>query len=266
MGKIRGFASLFSSNLKYKLNDNKIKLSNMHVIKSDKFKDFFSSENSQNNLFYAYFDNLTTLSIYEGLLVKLKIKNDYSHDLYDEYEKTLNLQEGTITFTVLNHICSMMVKALEHIDVMFYYDNPMIRFIIKSIKKENILYINLDDIGDLYKYVFQMYKKEKIVFLVNYSELFKVQYSRLKDTNDYRERFDFSALFLSYKEILADCDKSNYFDLLDKLKVSYLKYSFNFAVIESGPCSFLLADYLSQRNIPVMITDFSIYEYFLINN
>lgn len=261
MGKIKGFFSLISSNIKFKLDNNQINIDSSKILNPKEVNDFCLSLAKQKTIFVSVIDELTTCCLYEKLLIDLQIKKDFSEELYTRFEESLNLEKGTFTFSILSHICFCLQKAFSKLSLAIYYDSPQMRFVIKN-NKSDITFLNYKYIDALNSNIPLYLKSKKVMAICKYADLVKIQFIKLKSLNKFRSRFDYSLFALNLKEVIENSDRSNYFDCLDAIKIKLLNYSFNSCLIENGPFSLILGDFVYNLKSSCFILDSSFYSLF----
>jgi hypothetical protein len=206
----------------------------------------------------AYIDDMTTQIIYEGLLVQRRLKKDYSASLYDAVAGEMKITSSSLTSKVIAHIVSSYLESFAKLDAAFVTESRRMRYIMTCYPK-GISYYHASAIGLACTNIPSFLTRKKVIVLSDHSDLIKVQFVRLKATEEGKELYNYSLLALDPKSIVSDTDRSLYFESLDALRMKILNLAFDAIIIHDDIYSLPLASFINQLSLPSFIVDDTIY-------
>jgi hypothetical protein len=252
------FWSLVGSNLRFYLSGKKIHLNNIRLVAPSSAVSSFMSEASHQNLKTGHIDNITTLILYEGLLVSQHLKSDYSSSLYSEMEDKLKIPSSTLTFRVMDHIASAYMKTFSSLTSVFISSSPQIRYVLKCLGKDKTVFLE-KSLPDCVAQLPLVFQGKRTLVLSSYADLIKVQFVRLKAEDNSNPMYNYSLMAINPDKIVANTDRSLYFESLDAISMDVLNYTFDFLVVHEDLFSLPLLSFVSKLEIPCFILDDSIY-------
>ena len=258
---ITGSLALLSSNARYKIQKENLFLKGVSFVEEDEIPNLFDSLKSVENANIAYINNVATQIIFNGLLVDLKIKKEYNKELYSLVEDVLSLDEGVLQEKVLRHICASFISAFKELDVAIIEESKEMRFILK-ILKPNFKIILRKNIGMFLNNIPVLLQGKRVMIVSRRSDLFKVQFVRLKTDARYKERFDFNLFAIDPLPVIENADQSLYFESLDALKMTLLTYEFDVCIIDKSIYDLPLLLFLNDLNKSTFILGEEVYSLF----
>lgn len=262
MLNIKNLTSLLVSNLKYKYDHNQVNLKGKLILDDSNLRETFLMVSKQKRLKIAYVDNLTTLIIYEGLLIEKSIKKDFSDELIATLDNELSFLKCHFSSKSLAHMYKLLTKSLVGCDLIFYENNRFTRYILKTIDFDSC-YLDKKYIPEFLEFLNVFLQNKKILSLSKYPDLIKMQYINLKSSNKYRTRFNYMLHPLQLEEMISKLDTSNVFNLIDNIKMKLLNYAFDTCLIQSNCISLILAGFMdSELKVSTICIDNSIFSMF----
>ncbi len=241
MSKLKTLLSLLSNKIKFRFKN--IKNKNPYILNEENKNDIINKLFHLSQLSIYYFSNFEMTFLKEAILIKNNIKKDYSKNIYRNFENDLNLEEGSLTFKVINHIGLESLKIFEKLNLGLYEASADANFVINNIKSETY-FLETDDTIKFTNLLPSYFHNRKVLVADNYNDLIKIQYVKLKASNKYRTKFNYSLYTLSFKETLNNIGLANYFETIDALKMFLLNYSFDLLVLKRNPFSLLLQNFV----------------------
>lgn len=241
MSKLKTLLSLLSNKIKFRFKN--IKNKNPYILNGENKNDIINKLFHLSQLSVYYFSNFEMTFLKEAILIKNNIKKDYSKNIYRNFENDLNLEEGSLTFKVINHIGLESLKIFEKLNLGLYEASADANFVINNIKSETY-FLRTNDTIKFTNLLPSYFHNKKVLVADNYNDLIKIQYVKLKASNKYRTKFNYSLYTLSFKETLNNIGLANYFETIDALKMFLLNYSFDLLVLKRNPFSLLLQNFV----------------------
>jgi hypothetical protein len=206
----------------------------------------------------AFIDDLTVSILYEGLLVEQKVRKEYSSALFETVASKLGINAASLTSNVLQHICSAYLLSFKELDAAFVSESSRMRYVMKCMPR-NIAYFYQKSLGETVTQLPTFLAGKKIVVLSDHADLIKVQFVRMKTTEEGRGLFNYSLMSLDPASIIEYTDRSLYFESLDALRMKILNLAFDGIIIHSDIYSLPLSSFINRLSLPCFILDDSIY-------
>ncbi|MCI2069265.1 MAG: hypothetical protein LKJ88_06840 [Bacilli bacterium] len=249
---------LIGSNLAFYLGLKSVRLPEKKIIRREKTVDAFLALASKSNLKIAYIDDVTTLLLYEGLLVSRKIKPDFSTPLYKAIEEKMKIPSDTLTFKVMEHITNSYLKSFQELDGAFITPTRKMRYVIKCSPKGKT-YFYADTRQLIAKQIPSLLKKKRVLVLTDHPDLFKVQFVRLKNSENRKDLFDYSLLALDTFTLAQNTDRSLFFESLDAIAMAVLNYSADVILLHCDVFSLPLLTFIGRLSTPCLVLGDEIY-------
>ena len=261
MSKLLNFLSLIGSNARYFMKRKYNSVGSTRIIDSGFSVNTFMEGIQKKNVCVAHVNELTTLIIYDRLLIKQKLKEDYSILAYALVSKQLNINSHELSFKVMDHIGNLYVRNFAKSDLVFIPNSRRNRYIIKCLHKE-ITFFHEESLSEMMQYLPVYLNKKKVMIISEYSDLVKVQFVRSKANPSTKEQFDYSLKAVNPQLVIASTDRSLYFESLDELRMKVLELSFDVCLIREDVYSLALSSFITELGIPCFILDDSLYSLF----
>lgn len=261
MSKFLNLLRLISSNTRYYLNRKYDKVGKVKIVPTDlsvnKFMELIQKENASVN----YISPLTSLIIYEKLLLDQKMRVDFSDLAYALVSRELHINNHELTFKVMDHIGKIYVRNFKKSDVIFMNRSRQNRYIVKCLGG-NINFFNDFDLENIMQYFPVHLFEKKVLVISEYSDLVKVQFVRLKSDPKFSDHFHYSLKAINPKNIIASTDRSLFFESLDELRMKVLELAFDVCIIREDIYSLALSSFVTELKIPCFVLDDSLYSLF----
>jgi hypothetical protein len=261
MSSFLNFLRLISSNTRYYLNRKYTKVGKTKIVPTDLSVNKFMELIQKNNASVNYISPLTSLIIYDKLLVNKKIKDNFSDLTYALVSRELHINNHELTFKVMNHIGNIYIKNFQKSDAIFLPCTRQNRYIIKCLNKK-MAFFNDADLENIMQYFPVHLFDKKVLIISEYSDLVKVQFVRLKSDPAIREHFHYSLKAVNPKTIIATTDRSLYFESLDELRMRILELAFDICIIREDIYSLALSSFITELKVPCIVLDDSLYTLF----
>jgi len=261
MSRFLNIIRLISSNTRYYLNRKYSRVGKTKIVPTDLSVNKFMQLIQKDNASVNYISPLTSLIIYEKLLVSQKIKDDFSDLTYALVSRELNINNHELTFKVMNHIGNIYIKNFQKSDALFLPCTRQNRYIIKCLNKK-MSFFNDRDLENIMQYFPVHLFDKKVLIISEYADLVKVQFVRLKADPTIKEHFHYSLKAVDPKAIIATTDRSLYFESLDQLRMKILELAFDICIIREDIYSLALSSFITELKIPCIALDDSLYSLF----
>ncbi|MFA6795992.1 MAG: hypothetical protein WCR63_00215 [Bacilli bacterium] len=261
MSKFINLVRLISSNTRYYLNRKYTKVGKVKIVPPDlsvnKFMKLIQKENASVN----YISPLTSLIIYDKLLLDQKLKSDFSDLTYALVSRELHINNHELTFKVMNHIGKIYVKNFQKSDAIFMPCTRQNRYIIKCLNRKMTFFFD-EELDNIMQYFPVHLFDKKVLVISEYADLVKVQFVRLKADPKLREHYHYSLKAIDPKSIVASTDHSLYFESLDELRMKVLELAFDICIIREDIYSLALSSFITELKIPCIVLNDSLYSLF----
>ena len=231
------------------------------VISAEEASSFIVNSFIKKDFSLGVIDDLTTLLLYEGLLVEKRVKKDFGKLIYSAYESRLKINEGTLSYKVLFHIYRESYKAFISFNIAFIELSKRMRYVLKETKAKT-KYVDINDFDKVKDTIFSLFVERNILVVSPHENVIKVQYVRLKDLDKYKDSLAFNLSTLNIDKIIERVDRTSYFEAIDAIKMELITYQFDVALIDNDIYSLPLCPIFSSLNTKVLIVDKRMYSLF----
>lgn len=261
MSKFLNIIGLISSNTKYYLKRKYTKVGKVKIVPTDLSVNKFMTIIQKSNASINYISPLTSLVIYDKLLILKKIKEDYSDLTYTLMSREMQINSHELTFKVMDHIGNIYIRNFKKSDAVFLSHTRRNRYIIKCLNKK-ITFFNDSDLENIMQYFPVHLFDKKVLVISEYADLIKVQFVRLKADPLTRDHFHYSLKTVNPNFIIASTDRSLYFESLDQLRMKVLELAFDVCIIREDIYALSLSSFITELKIPCIVLNDSVYSLF----
>lgn len=249
---------LIGSSSAFYLSGKAVHLSGKKITKRVNTIETFMALASKTNLKTAYINDVTTSLLYEGLLVLNHIRSDFSASLYLVMEEKMRIPPHTLTFKVMEHITNSYLKSFRELDAAFITPSARMRYVIKCAPKGQT-YFYSDTSKTIGEQIPTLLKNKRVLVLTDHPDLFKVQFVRMKNSENRKALFNYSFLALDPFALAKNTDRSLFFESLDTIAMAVLNYSTDVILLHSDVFSLPLLNFISRLSIPCLVLGDEIY-------